>query len=46
MGLLTEAEYLAAKKKALQAAGFSSDEAMRILVAEVSARQPIRRMTS
>jgi len=40
MGLLTEAEYLAAKKKALQAAGFSSDEAMRILVAEVSARQP------
>jgi hypothetical protein len=46
MGLLAEAEYLAAKKKALQAAGFSSDEAMRILVAEVSARQPTRRMTS
>jgi hypothetical protein len=46
MGLLAEAEYLAAKKKALQAAGFSSDEAMRILVAEVSARQPVRRMTS
>jgi len=46
LGLLAEAEYLAAKKKALQAAGFSSDEAMRILVAEVSARQPVRRMTS
>jgi hypothetical protein len=36
--LLHEAEHLAAKKKALQAAGFSSDEAMRILVADVSAR--------
>jgi hypothetical protein len=33
--LLHEAEHLAAKKKALQAAGFSSDDAMRILVAEV-----------
>src|ERR1044071_327318 len=46
MGLLREAEYLAAKKKALQAAGFSSDEAMRILIAEVSAGQPTGRMTS
>jgi len=35
--LLHEAEYLAAKKKALQAAGFSSEEAMRLLVAEVTA---------
>jgi hypothetical protein len=35
--LLEEAEYLAAKKKALQAAGFSGDEAMRILVAGVTA---------
>ena len=34
--LLQEAEYLAAKKKALQAAGFSSEEAMRLLVAEVA----------
>jgi hypothetical protein len=33
--LLREAEYLAAKKRALQAAGFSSEDAMRILVAEV-----------
>jgi hypothetical protein len=33
--LLREAEYLAAKKRALQAAGFSSDDAMRLLVAEV-----------
>jgi hypothetical protein len=46
MGLLAEAEYLAAKKKALQAAGFSSDEAMRILVAEVSAGSPTGRVTS
>jgi hypothetical protein len=46
MGLLAEAQYLAAKKKALQAAGFSSDEAMRILVAEVSAWQPTGRKTS
>jgi hypothetical protein len=45
-GLLAEAEYLAAKKKALQAAGFSSDEAMRILIAEVSAGQATDRMTS
>jgi uncharacterized protein with von Willebrand factor type A (vWA) domain len=37
LALLQEAEYLAAKKKALQAVGFSSDDAMRILVAEVSA---------
>jgi hypothetical protein len=37
MALLAEAEYLATKRKALQAAGFSSDEAMRILVAEVGA---------
>jgi hypothetical protein len=36
--LLQEAEYLAAKKKALQAAGFSSEEAMRILVAEVGGK--------
>jgi hypothetical protein len=43
MGLLAEAEYLAGKKKALQAAGFSSDEAMRILIAEVSAGQPTGR---
>jgi len=43
IGLLAEAEYLAAKKKALQAAGFSSEQAMRILVAEVSARQPTGR---
>jgi hypothetical protein len=35
--LLHEAEYLAAKKKALQAAGFSSEEAMQILLADVSA---------
>jgi hypothetical protein len=35
--LLAEAEYLAAKKKALQAAGFSNDEAMQLLVAEVTA---------
>jgi hypothetical protein len=33
--LLREPEYLAAKKRALQAAGFSSDDAMRLLVAEV-----------
>lgn len=35
VSLLKEAEQLAAKKKALEAAGFSSDEAMRILIAEV-----------
>jgi hypothetical protein len=40
--LLREAEYLAAKKKALQAAGFSSDDAMRILVAEVTGGSPRR----
>jgi hypothetical protein len=36
--VLREAERLAAKKQALQLAGFSSDEAMRILVAEVTGR--------
>lgn len=36
--VLREAERLAGKKQALQLAGFSSDEAMRILVAEVSGR--------
>jgi hypothetical protein len=36
--LLREAEYLAAKKRALQAAGFSNEDAMRILVAEVGGR--------
>jgi hypothetical protein len=41
--LLQEAEYLAAKKKALQATGFSSEEAMRILVAEVSGGEALRR---
>jgi hypothetical protein len=35
--ILAEAEYLAVKKKALQAAGFSNDEAMQLLVAEVTA---------
>lgn len=35
ISLLQDAEELAAKKKALEAAGFSSDEAMRILIAEV-----------
>jgi hypothetical protein len=35
---LQEAERLAAKKKALRVAGFSNDEAMRILVAEVTGR--------
>jgi hypothetical protein len=35
VSLLREAEQLAAKKKALEAAGFSSDEAMRILIASV-----------
>ena len=34
--LLQEAAHLAAKKKALQVAGFSSDEAMRLLVAELT----------
>jgi hypothetical protein len=36
MSLLHDAEQLAAKKKALEAAGFSGDEAMRILIAEVA----------
>jgi hypothetical protein len=35
--LLERAENLAAKKKALEAAGFSTDEAMRILIAEIAA---------
>jgi hypothetical protein len=35
--LLQDAEKLAAKSKALQGAGFSRDEAMRLLVAEISA---------
>jgi hypothetical protein len=34
--LLQEAARLAAKRKSLQVAGFSSDEAMRLLVAEVT----------
>jgi hypothetical protein len=34
--LLQEAARLAAKKKALQVAGFSNDEAMRLLVAELT----------
>jgi hypothetical protein len=36
VSLLQDAEELAAKKKALEAAGFSSDEAMRILIAEIA----------
>jgi hypothetical protein len=36
--LLHEAEILAAKKQALRVAGFSNDEAMRLLVAEVTGR--------
>jgi hypothetical protein len=36
--VLREAERLAGKKQALRLAGFSSDEAMRILVAEVTGR--------
>lgn len=36
VSLLQDAEQLAATKKALEAAGFSSEEAMRILVAEVA----------
>lgn len=35
--LMQDAEDLAARKKALEAAGFSSDESMRILIAEVTA---------
>lgn len=38
VALLREAEHLAAKKNALLVAGFSNDEAMRILVAEVAGR--------
>lgn len=38
LALVEEAEHLAAKKRALQVAGFSNDEAMRILVAEVTGR--------
>jgi hypothetical protein len=34
--LLEEAKYLATRKKALEAMGFSSEEAMRIIVAEVA----------
>jgi hypothetical protein len=34
---LQDAEKLAAKSKALQGAGFSREEAMRLLVAEISA---------
>jgi hypothetical protein len=37
VSLLQDAEDLAARKKALEAAGFSRDEAMRILIAEVTA---------
>jgi hypothetical protein len=40
--ILVEAEYLAVKKKALQAAGFSNDEAMQLLVAEVTAGRATR----
>jgi hypothetical protein len=36
VSLLQDAEELAAKKKALEAAGFSSDEALRILIAEIA----------
>lgn len=36
LGLLKAAEELAVKRKALEAAGFSREEAMQILVAEVS----------
>jgi hypothetical protein len=34
--LLEEAKYLATRKKALEAMGFSSEEAMRIIVSEVA----------
>jgi hypothetical protein len=37
LGILQDAETLAVKRKALQGAGFSREEAMRILVAEISA---------
>jgi hypothetical protein len=36
VSLLQDAEQLAAKKKALEGAGFSNEEAMRILIAEVA----------
>ena len=36
VSLLQDAEQLAAKKKALEGAGFSNEEAMRILIAEVT----------
>jgi hypothetical protein len=36
VSLLQHAEQLAAKKKALEGAGFSNEEAMRILIAEVA----------
>jgi hypothetical protein len=36
VAVLREAERLAAKKKALRIAGFSNEEAMRLLVAEVA----------
>jgi hypothetical protein len=36
VALLQSAEQLAAKKKALEGAGFSNEEAMRILIAEVA----------
>jgi hypothetical protein len=38
LALLQEAERLAAKKKALRVAGFTNDEAMRLLVAEITGR--------
>jgi hypothetical protein len=38
LALLQEAEHLAAKKKALRVAGFSNDDAMRLLVAEITGR--------
>jgi hypothetical protein len=37
LALLEKAEALAAKKKALEAAGFTSEEAMQILTAEIAA---------
>ena len=39
VSLLQDAEQLAAKKKALEGAGFSNEEAMRILIAEVAGGQ-------
>jgi hypothetical protein len=43
VSLLQDAEELAARKKALEAAGFSGDEAMRILIAEVTAGHRLTR---